>query len=158
MNRFARSARRLTLMLMALVLSGGALSSAQAQSDQAWRERREERRAQHDERRARQDDQRAQQDERRARGHQREEALRQREQAQQLRQERRQERREQLRDANANRDGAFSRDEVERRFPRFSRRFGEIDSNADGQVTREELRAFRARSRVWQGEGDDPRD
>ena len=57
-------------------------------------------------------------------------------------------------------DGALSREEAAKTMPRFSRHFDEADTNRDGVVTREELRAFRERrrqQRMDRGNGD-PRD
>lgn len=63
---------------------------------------------------------------------------------------------EKARQADANRDGALSREEVGA-MPRVSKHFDEIDTNRDGVVSPEEMRAFREKRRQQRmdpGNGD----
>ena len=53
------------------------------------------------------------------------------------------------------RESGISRQEAAERLPRLHRRFDEMDSNRDGVVTGEEMRAFRERRAAGRG---DPRD
>jgi Ca2+-binding EF-hand superfamily protein len=51
-----------------------------------------------------------------------------------------------LQDADKDKDGFISREEA-RALPRLSRSFDEIDTNRDNKLSREELIAFRDKSR-----------
>ena len=65
---------------------------------------------------------------------------------------------EKARQSDTNRDGALSREEAGKSFPRFSRHFDEADTNHDGVVSPEEMRAFRdMRRQQRMGRGGDPR-
>jgi hypothetical protein len=75
--------------------------------------------------------------------------------------ERGEEARRPQRETGEKQDRALNRDEAQRHFPHLGKRFDEIDSNHDGVITQDEVRAFRqsrARARVWGGDGGDPRD
>ena len=79
------------------------------------------------------------------------------EQQQQPREEIRSRGVEKARQADTNRDGALSREEAGKSFPRFSRHFDEADTNHDGVVSPEEMRAFREKrrqQRMGRGDGD----
>lgn len=55
--------------------------------------------------------------------------------------------RERLRQADGNGDGAISRTEAERSMPGIARNFERIDSDNDGTITREEMKAAREKLR-----------
>ena len=64
---------------------------------------------------------------------------------------------ERTRQADVNRDGGFNREEAGKSMPRLARHFDEIDTNHDGIISREEMRAFREKrrqQRLSRGEGD----
>jgi Ca2+-binding EF-hand superfamily protein len=50
---------------------------------------------------------------------------------------------ERFRHADTDGDGAISRAEAERHAPRLAKKFDQIDSNKDGKLTQDELRAYR---------------
>lgn len=52
-----------------------------------------------------------------------------------------------FRHADADGDGAISRDEAGKHAPRLARRFDAIDADRDGKLTQEELRAYREAKR-----------
>jgi Ca2+-binding EF-hand superfamily protein len=54
---------------------------------------------------------------------------------------------ERLKQADADGNGAISRDEA-KALPRLARHFDEIDANRDGQLSKEELHAFHAHKRA----------
>ena len=128
---------------------------------EAVQEERRQGREREDERR--QGRERVREERRHDREHIQEERRQERRELQQQRQEQVRERGEEARrpQAGENQDRALNRDEAQRHFPRLGKRFDEIDSNRDGVITQDEVRAFRqsrARARVWGGDGDDPRD
>jgi EF hand len=49
---------------------------------------------------------------------------------------------EKMRAADTNGDGLISRQEADASLPRVAKHFEEIDANKDGQLSREEMRAF----------------
>jgi Ca2+-binding EF-hand superfamily protein len=49
--------------------------------------------------------------------------------------------------ADTDGDGAISRAEAEQHAPRLAKKFDQIDSNKDGKLTQEELRAYRESKR-----------
>ena len=62
---------------------------------------------------------------------------------------------EKLKAADTNGDGLISRAEAAASLPRISKHFDEIDANKDGQLSREEMRAFHeARKAKHKAEGD----
>jgi len=54
---------------------------------------------------------------------------------------------ERFRHADTDGDGAISRAEAEQHAPRLARKFDRIDSNKDGKLTQDELRAYREAKR-----------
>jgi Ca2+-binding EF-hand superfamily protein len=50
---------------------------------------------------------------------------------------------ERFKHADTDGDGAISRAEAEKHAPRLARKFDQIDSNKDGKLTQDELRAYR---------------
>ncbi|MFH1045095.1 MAG: calcium sensor EFh [Pseudomonadota bacterium] len=54
---------------------------------------------------------------------------------------------ERFRHADADGDGAISRAEAEKHAPRLAQKFDQIDSNKDGKLTQDELRAYREAKR-----------
>ena len=50
---------------------------------------------------------------------------------------------ERFKHADTDGDGAISRAEAEKNAPRLAKRFDQIDSNKDGRLTQDELRAYR---------------
>jgi len=58
---------------------------------------------------------------------------------------------ERFKHADANGDGAISRAEAEKGAPRLAKKFDQIDTNKDGQLTQEELRAYRESKRNRKG-------
>jgi Ca2+-binding EF-hand superfamily protein len=50
---------------------------------------------------------------------------------------------ERFRHADTDGDGAISRAEAEKHAPRLAKKFDQIDSNKDGKLTQDELRAYR---------------
>jgi Ca2+-binding EF-hand superfamily protein len=54
---------------------------------------------------------------------------------------------ERFRHADTDRDGAISRAEAEKHAPRLAKKFDQIDSNKDGKLTPDELRAYRESKR-----------
>ena len=50
---------------------------------------------------------------------------------------------ERFKHADADGDGAISRAEAEKHAPRLAKKFDQIDSNKDGKLTQDELRAYR---------------
>ena len=55
---------------------------------------------------------------------------------------------ERFKHADADGDGAISRAEAEKYAPRLARKFDLIDSNKDGKLTQDELRAYRESKRT----------
>ena len=60
---------------------------------------------------------------------------------------------EQFRRADADGNGVLSRDEAEKAAPLLAKRFDAIDVNRDGQISPEEMRAFRRAGRLARGAG-----
>ena len=58
---------------------------------------------------------------------------------------------ERFKHADTDGDGAISRAEAEQHAPRLAKRFGQIDSNKDGKLTQDELRAYRESKRSPRG-------
>jgi len=54
---------------------------------------------------------------------------------------------ERFRHADTDGDGAISRAEAEKHAPRLAQKFDQIDSNKDGKLTQDELRAYREAKR-----------
>ena len=54
---------------------------------------------------------------------------------------------ERFKHADTNGDGAISRAEAEQNAPRLAKKFDAIDANKDGQLTQDELRAYRESKR-----------
>ena len=54
---------------------------------------------------------------------------------------------ERFKHADTDGDGAISRAEAEKNAPRLAKRFDQIDSNKDGRLTQDELRAYREAKR-----------
>ena len=54
---------------------------------------------------------------------------------------------ERFKHADTNGDGKISRAEAEKNAPRLAKKFDAIDANKDGQLTQEELRAYRETKR-----------
>ena len=54
---------------------------------------------------------------------------------------------ERFRHADTDGDGAISRAEAEKHAPRLAKKFDQIDSNKDGKLTQDELRAYRETKR-----------
>ena len=54
---------------------------------------------------------------------------------------------ERFKHADTDGDGAISRAEAEKHAPRLAKKFDQIDSNKDGKLTQEELRAYRESKR-----------
>ena len=54
---------------------------------------------------------------------------------------------ERFKHADTDGDGAISRAEAEKHAPRLVKKFDQIDSNKDGKLTQEELRAYREAKR-----------
>jgi Ca2+-binding EF-hand superfamily protein len=54
---------------------------------------------------------------------------------------------ERFKHADADGDGAISRAEAEKHAPRLAKKFDQIDSNKDGKLTQDELRAYRETKR-----------
>jgi len=50
---------------------------------------------------------------------------------------------ERFKHADTDGDGAISRSEAEKNAPRLAKKFDQIDSNKDGKLTQDELRAYR---------------
>jgi hypothetical protein len=62
---------------------------------------------------------------------------------------------EKMRAADTNGDGLISRAEAAASLPRVSKHFDEIDANKDGQLSRDEMRAFHeARKAKRKAEGE----
>jgi len=81
-------------------------------------------------------------------------------QARQLREDANNRFQERWQRADRNGDGRISRQDAARHMPGVARHFDEIDTNHDGVVTQDEVRAFqqrRARERLNQAGGRDPR-
>lgn len=55
---------------------------------------------------------------------------------------------EHFKQADANGDGALSKDEAEKSMPRLAQHFDEIDANHDGKITQEEIRASMEKHRA----------
>jgi Ca2+-binding EF-hand superfamily protein len=54
---------------------------------------------------------------------------------------------ERFKHADTDGDGAISRAEAEKHAPRLAKKFDQIDSNKDGKLTQDELRAYRESKR-----------
>ena len=54
---------------------------------------------------------------------------------------------ERFRHADTDGDGAISRVEAEKNAPRLAKKFDQIDTNKDGKLTEDELRAYREKKR-----------
>jgi Ca2+-binding EF-hand superfamily protein len=60
---------------------------------------------------------------------------------------------ERFKHADTNGDGRISRAESEQNAPRLAKKFDAIDANKDGQLTQEELRAYRENKRSHKDNG-----
>ncbi|MEP7156427.1 MAG: EF-hand domain-containing protein [Betaproteobacteria bacterium] len=58
---------------------------------------------------------------------------------------------ERMKAADKNGDGKISREEAAASLPRIAKHFDDIDTNKDGQITKEEMKAFHEKNHAAKG-------